>query len=716
MMDAVYEEMYARNRSWLEDQVDGCFHSDARLAANDQRRCLALVARGTWTCPAQQAWGDLRRHVRLHTASAGVEPALHMTFLVVAPWQDGPFADSQVQAVCRALEGWSFEPSTLTVTFDRILPVRTGLVLCGDSPDREAIAQGRDQVRERLAAHGLPLAESRRLDIMHATLWRSCVALPGLSSRLLPLCGQRQQPMLVLHVDRLELVEASWCMQPGTVRCLWTPHQAIGACCPNLIMCAAPRTMLPTTSPKIAAVLFDLDGVLVDSRALHYEALNEALLAEGEQYVITLDEHLAKYDGCPTSAKLARLTAEKGLPQDAHERVWASKQACTARLLAKRIAPAPEHIYSLLHSLRADGKKLFCVSNSIRATLDATLDALRIADCFCATYANDASPYPKPNPGLYLRCFADHGLVPRQCVIVEDSPIGRTAAELSGAHVCAVANPAGVTTACLASSIAAAEAANIASTPVEPRWLSDVQVVVPMAGLGSRFAGYSNLPKPLIDVGGKPMIDWVVNNLGIAGARFVFVTRALPQLQVELEKIGLVVDAPCLTEGPACSVLLAEPHLDPDLPLLIANCDQFLEWDANAFLYQSAGGVDGAVSVFEQPDATDMRWSYARLDPGTGLVAELREKQPISSLASTGIYYWARAGDFCKYARRMIAANDRTNGEFYVAPVYNHAIADGCRIKTVACKRMWGLGVPEDVDRFVREYLRKAKTGGLVQE
>ncbi len=461
----------------------------------------------------------------------------------------------------------------------------------------------------------------------------------------------------------------------------------------------------------IRAVVFDLDGVLVDSRGLHLLSLNRALAEVGDQYVIPLEEHLARYDGLPTRKKLALLTETRNLPPSLHDQVWSRKQHFTSELLREEIKSNPR-LHTLLTELREQGYHLYCASNSVRATLDATLDALGVSALFDATYASEEAGACKPHPAVYLRLFADRCLVPRQVLIVEDSPIGRVAATLSGAHVCPVAGPEQVTLDRIKKAIAEGEGTNHAST-INTQWMSEVQVVIPMAGDGSRFvmAGYST-PKPLIDIEGKPMIQWVVDNLNIAGAKYIFVVRSSHlqnaewRLRERLEHHVpgcVIVPTDTLTEGPACSVLLATPHLDPDKPLLIANSDQYLEWDANAFLYE-AQQVDGCISVFNQPDPDDKKWSYVRVGDN-GLVTVVREKEPISHMASTGLYYWRRAGDFVLYANRMMDRNIRVNGEFYVCPVYNEAVADGRRIRVSFCKKMWGLGVPADLRTFYDNYL-----------
>ena len=462
----------------------------------------------------------------------------------------------------------------------------------------------------------------------------------------------------------------------------------------------------------INAIIFDLDGVLVDSRHLHYESLNAALNEIDLSYVISVEEHLAKYDGCPTKEKLIRLTEEKGLPLQLHNEVWKRKQYYTEELISKCILPNNKLI-ELLQQLKSLGYKLFCCSNSITKTLKTILICLNIINLFDSIYSNEDVNNPKPHPQIYMQCMINANLIPQQVLIVEDSPIGRIAATLSGAHVCPVSNPEEVTYQYIHKYITDAIYKNT-NNIIDTRWKSSVQVVIPMAGAGSRFsvAGY-DAPKPLIDIDGKPMIQWVIENLNLAGATYIFIVRTshLNNTRWKLKEVlethapgCIIISTDELTEGPVCSVLLAKDYLKPDIPLLIANCDQYLEWDANAFLYQSKD-VDGCISVFDQTDPNDNKWSYAKVD-NNGLVTEVKEKIPISTHASTGIYYWNKASDFIKYSAKMINKNLRVNNEFYVCPVYNEAITDGKIIKISQCKKMWGIGVPNDLEIFFRDYLK----------
>jgi dTDP-glucose pyrophosphorylase len=242
-----------------------------------------------------------------------------------------------------------------------------------------------------------------------------------------------------------------------------------------------------------------------------------------------------------------------------------------------------------------------------------------------------------------------------------------------------------------------------------PKWQGGkMNVLIPMAGAGSRFekAGYT-FPKPLIDVRGKPMIQWVVDNLNVE-AKYIFIVQ-----KSHFEKYNLkdtlnnfcpnneIVQVDGITEGAACTTLLAKTFIDKDEPLIIANSDQFVEWNNEEFIYVSTtGDLDGNILTFK---STHPKWSYVKLNE-LGYVTEVAEKRPISDVATVGIYYWRRGSDYVKYAEQMIQKNIRVNNEFYVCPVFNEAIMDGKRIRTFNIEKMWGLGTPEDLEYFLKNY------------
>ena len=238
-----------------------------------------------------------------------------------------------------------------------------------------------------------------------------------------------------------------------------------------------------------------------------------------------------------------------------------------------------------------------------------------------------------------------------------------------------------------------------------------MQIIVPMAGRGSRFssAGFT-VPKPLIPVGGKPMIQWVIENVRPAQAhRFTFIClrehlETYPEVPATLRALcpGChIVTVDAVTQGAACTVLLAKEIIDNDDPLMIANADQVVELPIDSYLAEmDRSGADGLIMTF---DADHPKWSYCRLSDSME-VTEVVEKKVVSNEATVGIYNFRRGKDFVRAAERMIALNLRSNGEFYVAPAYNLLIEESRKIVIARTGReyegMYGLGVPEDLAFF----------------
>lgn len=243
-----------------------------------------------------------------------------------------------------------------------------------------------------------------------------------------------------------------------------------------------------------------------------------------------------------------------------------------------------------------------------------------------------------------------------------------------------------------------------------------LNIVVPMAGRGSRFAkaGYQ-MPKPLIDVHGHPMIEYVTHNIRPNCAhRFIYICQQEHleryHLADELERMApgcAIVTVDHITEGAACTVLLAEKYIDNDDELMIANSDQFVDTDINDYL----NGLDKNDGLIMTMPANDPKWSYIRYDED-GFVSLVREKEVISDQATVGIYNYKRGSDFVRFAHQMIEKDIRVNGEFYVAPVYNEMIEAGRKIvfRNVG-ERMFGLGIPEDLEAFLSLPLSKSVFG-----
>ena len=229
-----------------------------------------------------------------------------------------------------------------------------------------------------------------------------------------------------------------------------------------------------------------------------------------------------------------------------------------------------------------------------------------------------------------------------------------------------------------------------------------------MAGAGTRFqqAGFT-FPKPLIDVNGKPMIQVVVDNLGFE-ANYIYVVRKEHYEKYNLKSFLNLITPNCkiiqvdsLTDGAACTTLLAKEYINNDNPLIIANSDQFVDWNPMDFYYKMIETKsDGGMVTFR---STHPKWSFAKLNE-LGNVIEVAEKNPISDLATVGIYFYKRGSEYVKYTEQMINKNIRVNNEFYVCPVFNEYIQDGKKIKTYDVEHMFGLGTPEDLDYFIKNY------------
>ena len=453
----------------------------------------------------------------------------------------------------------------------------------------------------------------------------------------------------------------------------------------------------------IKLIIFDLDGVLVDARELHYEAMNMALEVVSPQHVINREEHLSTYDGLPTKKKLAILTKNKNLPLNKHTEIWKKKQDSTLKIInGMEIDYRMAHILS---ELKKEGYKIYVGSNSIKQTIKMMLLRRGLLEFIDEIFSNEDVSQSKPHPEMYLRCMIRGSAAPKETLIIEDSHVGRKAALDSGANLFPVKNTSDV----ILEDIRAYINKINANQETKPKWRGNkMNVLIPMAGAGSRFqqAGYT-FPKPLIEIDGKPMIQLVVENLNI-DANHIFVVQKTHYDQYNFKHLLNLISPGCkivqvdkMTEGAACTTLLAKEFINNDEPLLFANSDQFLEWDSNEFMYSmEADEVDGGILTFT---ATHPKWSFAKLNE-EGFVAEVAEKKPISDIATAGIYYWKHGRDYVKYAEQMIKNNTRFNNEFYVCPVFNEAIRDSKKIKTFHFNGMWGIGTPEDLNYFLKNY------------
>lgn len=237
-----------------------------------------------------------------------------------------------------------------------------------------------------------------------------------------------------------------------------------------------------------------------------------------------------------------------------------------------------------------------------------------------------------------------------------------------------------------------------------------INIVIPMAGAGSRFAkaGYEK-PKPFIDVNGKPMIVRVLENLAYPGARYILIARKehidkekelVKHIEEKFNAIFIPIDK--LTEGTVCTVLYARKYINNDDPLLIANSDQIVDMKIGNFIDDCKNrNLDGSILTFID-EHKDSKWSFAKLDENK-LVTEVKEKVVISEYATVGIYLYSKGKEFVNSSIDMIIENDRVNNEFYTCPTYNYAIKEGSKIGiyNIEFEQMHGIGTPDDLNLYL---------------
>ncbi len=449
----------------------------------------------------------------------------------------------------------------------------------------------------------------------------------------------------------------------------------------------------------IKLVLFDLDGVLIDAKEIHFKALNTAL----GKYAISEEEHRNFYDGRKTKEKLTLLSERKNLPIDLHDKIFDEKQRLTIELM-NELKPI-EEIKLLFQELEAKNYKIGVCTNSIRRTVLTALAKTNLIEHCSVILSNEDVQNSKPHPEIYWKAMSMMKCLPEETLIIEDSPPGLLAAERSRASYIRVDNPYDVTRNKIMS--------NLSSKPIQNKWKSDkLNVLIPMAGAGSRFAkaGYT-FPKPLIQVNGIPMIQVVVDNLQLE-ANYIFVVQKAHIEKYNIDSMLKLMVPNCtiittngVTEGAACTALLAKEYINNDNPLFFANSDQYVEWNAIEFMYaMQETQADGGIVTFRD---THPKWSFAKVDEN-GIVVEVAEKKPISDNATVGYYYWKQGKDFVKYAEQMIDKNIRVNNEFYICPVYNEAIQDGKKIRVHHSHKMWSLGTPEDLNFYLENFVKES--------
>jgi HAD superfamily hydrolase (TIGR01509 family) len=444
-------------------------------------------------------------------------------------------------------------------------------------------------------------------------------------------------------------------------------------------------------------MIFDLDGVLVDSKDIHFNALNNALETIDNKYVISTSDHENIYDGLPTKIKLQILTQKSGLEESSYKKIWELKQQITEKMFNE--IPTDNELVKIFSYIKSKNIKIAVASNSIKSTVNQCLKSLGIFDKVDFVVSNEDVLNAKPHPEMYWKAMSYFGSIPSKTVIFEDSIIGKIAVKDSMSNLIEIKNRNDLN---LTKVKEAIEMLNKGSV-----WHDKgLNVLIPMAGAGSRFAeaGYE-FPKPLIDVNGKPMIQAVVDSLGI-NATYTYIVQEEHFNKYNLGYVLNLITPNCnivkingITEGAAITCLMAKEFINSEQPLIMANSDQIVDWDSREFMYDLyTKNADGGIATFK---STHPKWSYAKIG-SQGTVVEVAEKKPISDNATVGIYYWKHGSDFVKYSEQMIKKNIRVNNEFYTCPVFNEAISDGKMIYALPVNKMWGIGTPPDLETYLK--------------
>jgi beta-phosphoglucomutase-like phosphatase (HAD superfamily)/dTDP-glucose pyrophosphorylase len=440
--------------------------------------------------------------------------------------------------------------------------------------------------------------------------------------------------------------------------------------------------------------IFDLDGVLIDSKKNHFHSLNKSLKLIDKKYCISKNEQKYLFEGLTTNQKLILLSEIKKLPSHHYGAIWKNKQKFSTELFNK--IKENKHLIEVFNFIKANDIKIAVASNSIKSTVELVLNKLGIMKYIDLCLSNEDVALPKPSPEIYNKCFDILNIEKKDSLIFEDSFFGKISALKSECKIHPINNPLEI------------NMKNI-KTIIEEK--QKIKVLIPMAGEGSRFknVGYKDI-KPMIKINNKTMIQIVIENIGIE-AEYIFIVRrededlyGITELISKYVKQSKVVIQDEKLPGAAASSLLAKELIDNDDHLVIANIDQYIDDDINLIINNFIlKGVDGGILTFEN---SDPKWSYVK-NNDFGTIDAVAEKNVISNEATCGIYFWNKGSDYVKYSNKMIEKNIKTNNEFYICPVYNEAIGDQKLIISHRVKAMHGMGTPDDLEALLQKDIVK---------
>jgi len=568
--------------------------------------------------------------------------------------------------------------------------------------------------------------------LMQDHLWVHCKN----GAALQRLCGDARVNCFTHDVDEFTLTSKNhvWIhpdkelQGPNSVAVMFSDPFALldadifGICADNVAELRrryAARRAKPAGHSKIELLITDLDGCLVDSKDLHYEALNRAIeQIAGPQYVISRPEHETMYDGLSTNQKLRLMTIHKDLPLDLHNTVWLKKQELTELMVRQQLKPDPQLLNSI-KALKAAGYPLVVASNCIKQSVVNILDAIGVLPFVDAYFSNEDVADAKPAPDIYLKACAAFGVPPEAALVVEDSVKGFESCVRAGCHLFKVDGPADVRADALLDRVASINQA------VQP-----VTVVVPLAAGTQQFwisgpdpeAVPDEMPSFTADANGRPVLEWALRPLlrSRYELQFVFVVKE-SQLKYRLASLlprlvdyrpTKIVPVHGETLGSLQTVLLARGAIKPDAPLLLCTCSNVTQWLPGTSVDDMIDApADAAVASVE---SNDPHCLYARLSSHSDmLVSEIHERLPVSNMACTGLYFWRSAATFLAAADKTVASKSARLIDFMVPMALNAAIRAGTVVKAVQVQRCWRVHTLADVAAFREALLAEGSESSM---
>lgn len=425
------------------------------------------------------------------------------------------------------------------------------------------------------------------------------------------------------------------------------------------------------------ALIFDLDGVLVDAKELHFLSLNKALV-DCNLKPISEEQHFLEFDGLPTQEKINRLGCQ------AHgEKIIQLKNEY---VLAEIPNLTNSGIGSIIQKL---GQKIYVCSNAQKWFVEECIKMLG----FDAEIVTPNPLPPKPAPDMYEFILKQHN----ECYIFEDNPNGLKAAFAAQRNY---PNTKVIRVDDAEDAVHKLKMLGPVSDPYV--WHDYPTIIIPMLGESKRFyeKGYT-VPKYQLPVGSGTMLSTTIASLQVGTGRLTIAARDNERAYLSSYCVKYF-DQNVVTEGMVDTILrtLKGCTIYPDEPLILASCDQAQKYDALSCMYvlRNNPHVDGICLVFKETEGNP-KWSFCKTRENSNIIEEVAEKRPISQWANCGVYFWKRAADFIRYAEQMMAANDRVRNEFYAAPVFNYAIKDGKNIIIKEAEEFYPLGVPEDYEK-----------------